>query len=46
MVYQGFTPIIIATKLDKIKRSQIQKNVKQSAKAESKAGYGDHSILF
>ena len=25
MVYQGFTPIIIATKLDKIKRSQIQK---------------------
>ena len=28
MVYQGFTPIIIATKLDKIKRSQIQKNVK------------------
>ena len=29
MVYQGFAPIIIATKLDKIKRSQIQKNVKQ-----------------
>ena len=28
MVYQGYTPIIIATKLDKIKRSQIQKNVK------------------
>lgn len=28
MVYQGFKPIIIATKLDKIKRSQIQKNVK------------------
>lgn len=28
MVYQGFAPIIIATKLDKIKRSQIQKNVK------------------
>lgn len=28
MVYQGFTPIIIATKLDKIKRSQIRKNVK------------------
>ena len=28
IVYQGFTPIIIATKLDKIKRSQIQKNVK------------------
>ena len=28
MVYQGFTPIIIATKLDKIKRSQLQKQVK------------------
>ncbi len=28
MVYQGFAPIIIATKLDKIKRSQIQKNLK------------------
>lgn len=28
MVYQGFAPIIIATKLDKIKRSQIQKNIK------------------
>ena len=27
MVYQGYAPIIIATKLDKIKRSQIQKNV-------------------
>ena len=28
MVYQGFEPIIIATKLDKIKRSQVHKNVK------------------
>ncbi len=28
MVYQGYAPVIIATKLDKIKRSQIQKNVK------------------
>lgn len=28
MVYQGFAPIIIATKLDKIKRSQVQKNIK------------------
>lgn len=26
--YQGYAPIIIATKLDKIKRSQIQKQVK------------------
>lgn len=28
VVSQGYQPIIIATKLDKIKRSQIQKNVK------------------
>lgn len=27
IVYNGYNPIIIATKLDKIKRSQIQKNV-------------------
>mgnify|MGYP000260151568 CR=1 FL=1 len=28
MVYQGFHPIIIATKMDKIKRSQVQKQLK------------------
>ena len=28
VVYQGYDPIIIATKLDKIKRSQIQQHVK------------------
>ena len=28
MVYQGFAPIIIATKLDKINRSQVQKHMK------------------
>ena len=28
IVYQGYTPIIIATKLDKINRSQTQKQVK------------------
>lgn len=28
IVHQGYDPIIIATKLDKIKRSQIEKNVK------------------
>ncbi len=28
MLYQGFSPMIIATKLDKIKRSQIQKQIK------------------
>ena len=28
MVYQGYAPVIIATKLDKIRRSQIQKQLK------------------
>ena len=28
MVYQGFHPIIVATKMDKIKRSQLQKQLK------------------
>lgn len=28
IIYQGYTPIVIATKLDKINRSQIQKQVK------------------
>ncbi len=28
IAHQGFSPIIIATKLDKIKRSQLQKNLK------------------
>ncbi|MGN8631020.1 ribosome biogenesis GTP-binding protein YihA/YsxC [Blautia sp. HCP3S3_G3] len=28
IVHQGYEPIIIATKLDKLKRSQIQKNLK------------------
>ncbi len=28
IAYQGYTPIVIATKLDKINRSQIQKQVK------------------
>ena len=35
IVYQGYDPIIIATKLDKINRSQIQKHVKMI-----KAGLG------
>ncbi|HIT89838.1 MAG TPA: YihA family ribosome biogenesis GTP-binding protein [Candidatus Merdenecus merdavium] len=29
IVYQGYHPIIIATKLDKLKRSQVAKHVKQ-----------------
>lgn len=28
IVYQGYTPVIIATKLDKINRSQLQKQIK------------------
>ena len=28
IVYQGYDPLIIATKLDKIKRSQVQKQLK------------------
>ena len=28
MIYHGFHPILIATKLDKIKRSQVQKQIK------------------
>jgi GTP-binding protein len=35
IVYQGFSPIIIATKLDKLKRSQVQKALK-----EVRAGLG------
>ena len=30
---QGFRPIVIATKLDKIKRSQVQKHVKMVREA-------------
>ncbi len=29
IVYQGYRPIIIATKLDKLKRSQVQRAVKE-----------------
>lgn len=28
IIYQGYTPVIIATKLDKINRSQVQKHIK------------------
>lgn len=45
IVYQGYRPIIIATKLDKLKRSQIQRAVK-----EVREGLGlrpdDHLIPF
>lgn len=29
IVYQGYRPVIIATKLDKLKRSQVQKSIKE-----------------
>ena len=29
IVYNGYEPVIIATKLDKIKRSQLQKQIKE-----------------
>jgi ribosome biogenesis GTP-binding protein YsxC/EngB len=29
IVYNGYNPIIVATKMDKLKRSQVQKHVKQ-----------------
>lgn len=35
IVYQGFRPVVIATKLDKLKRSQVQKALK-----EVRAGLG------
>ena len=29
IVYQGYQPVVIATKLDKLKRSQVQKCIKE-----------------
>lgn len=37
VVYQGYNPIIIATKLDKIKRSQIAKHVKMIKTGDRKS---------
>ena len=39
MVYQGFAPIIIATKLDKIKRSQIQKKCQSDPRGLKRAAW-------
>ncbi|WP_243009172.1 ribosome biogenesis GTP-binding protein YihA/YsxC [Clostridium sp. AM58-1XD] len=33
IVHNGYEPVIIATKLDKVKRSQVAKQIKQSARA-------------
>lgn len=45
IVEQGYHPIIIATKLDKIKRSQIQKHVKM-LKQRSGSCSGNKSATF
>lgn len=43
IINNGFTPVIIATKLDKIKRSQLQKNIKI---IKTKLGMGKDSLIF
>ncbi|MCM1158474.1 MAG: ribosome biogenesis GTP-binding protein YihA/YsxC [Bacteroidales bacterium] len=43
IVHNGFTPVIIATKLDKIKRSQLQKNLKI---IRTKLEMGKEDVLF
>ncbi len=43
IVYNGYTPVIIATKLDKLKRSQVQKNVKV---IKEKLGLSGDSIII
>ena len=46
IVDQGFHPIIIATKLDKIKRSQVQADESAKRRAEIDSRDNDHSIFF
>ena len=41
IIYNGFRPVIIATKLDKINRSQIQKHVKML-----RTGLGMERVIF
>lgn len=43
IIYNGYTPVIIATKLDKLKRSQVQKNVKV---IKDKLGLSGDSIII
>ena len=45
IVYQGYQPIIIATKLDKLKRSQVQKALKE-VRAGLRLTAGDVVIPF
>ena len=47
IVDQGFQPIIIATKLDKLKRSQVQKHVKMlKSRSESASGNKSDPVFF
>ena len=43
ILHNGFTPVIIATKLDKIKRSQLQKNLKI---IRTKLGMEKEDLIF
>lgn len=43
IVYHGFSPVIIATKLDKIKRSQIAKHIKM---IKESLGTGSETKIF
>lgn len=43
IVYQGYQPIIIATKLDKLKRSQVQKALKE---VRAGLGLGGNDIVI
>lgn len=45
IIHQGYRPIIIATKLDKLKRSQVQKSVKEIKEGLGLSG-GDILIPF
>lgn len=43
IVYNGYTPVIIATKLDKLKRSQVQKNI---GIIKDKLGLSEEDIII
>ncbi len=46
IVHNGYQPIIIATKVDKLKRSQVQKHVKAlKTRTRAACGHTGHSIL-
>ena len=46
IVNNGYNPIIIATKLDKLKRSQVQKTCKSNQRrTEAAPGKQDHSFF-